>query len=87
MGAESAYLSQAHIPGQQQDKQRVLGRFTEEQHEGVDRTAGRRWPRQTKTREARHVDDHMTLGHPIRGDELHAIPGGVHHRQEVLIAS
>lgn len=82
--AGPVYLRQADVPGQQQDEQRALAQFTEEQHQAADCTTGRCRRHQTETREARHIDDHVTLGHMIRCDEVHAVPSDVHNRQEVL---
>lgn len=80
------YLSEAHVLGQQQDEQRVGARLREEQHEATDCTVGRRRHHQTKAREAWDVDDHMTVHHLIRCNEVQAAISYMSYRQEVLTA-
>ncbi len=62
------YLSEADISGQQQEEQRAVVQLREEQHEAADRTAGRCRRHQTETREARDINDHMTVCHLTRID-------------------
>lgn len=60
----------------------------EEQHKATDRTTVGVWrcdpKHQTETREAGDVNDHMTVCHLTRCDEVHAVPSDVSYRKGVL---
>lgn len=77
--AGPAYLSEADIPGQQQDEQCGISGLREDQHQASNLVTGC-WGHQTKAREARDINCHMTIGHLTWSDKVHTVPSDMSYR-------